>query len=528
MYIRVIDDFSGLDELRDDWAAVYAADPEAQFFLSWRWIADWLSCHTTPWFVLAAKRDEADAEYAAFLPMRLRTGFDSKHGFHNQLYFAGDGFSDYTGILTRPEFEAQVVPAFADYVKREFHWTRFRMDNLLMSEQRRRLFLAAFDKVRFDHDDIEYVDKRDGVDNGLCLSIDLPGDWDGYLATLSANNRQKIRRLLRKVDAGDDCRISLADGEAYEPALKMLLDFWRTKWAARKGPRTDEIILRNYAMLKRCAANGTLLLPVFWHGERPVAALGILVDECKRSLLFFITGRDETYGDMPAGYLLQAFSIRYAIAHGFTAYHFLKGDEAYKYLFAPAERRLRAVAVFTKNGRNLGGKLDPRGRPAMLQIALEFERDGETADAERAYRQILDLAPDDDLALYRFGRFLAKKGDHAGAKRWLTRSVELAPGGDNAWLWLARSLHSLGDDAAARKACYEVLKRRPDDDAARALMLQLGAPGSLARGPTGWPAKASQDAGGPSLSPPYEAMIGPLQQLAARSGKQSLGTKSKL
>lgn len=518
MYIRVIDDFSDFAAVRGDWDAVYAADPEAQFFLSWQWLSDWLACHKTVWFVLAAKRHETDAEYAAFLPMRMRTKFDEKLGFFNQLHFAGDGFSDYTGILTQPEFEADVVPAFAEYVKRRLNWAGFTMDNLLMSEQRRRLFLAPFDKVRFVQTDIDYLDKRHGVDNGLCLSIDLPGDWDAYLETLSANNRQKIRRLLRKVEASEDYRITLATPATFERDLRMLLHFWRIKWEPRKGERTESILGRNFAMLMRCARNGTLMLPVFWHGDRPVAALAILIDPSKKSLLFFITGRDEAYADMPAGYLLQAFSIRHAIADGFTTYDFLKGDEPYKYLFAPKARRLRAVSVATRTGRNLGGSLDPRGLPVMLQATLAFERDGQVAEAERGYRQILQLAPDDGLALYRFGRFLAKRGDHAGARGWLARSVEVAPRGENAWLWLARSLQSLGEISAARDACREVLKLQPHNEAAKALILEFNAPPKPAEILGTWPAPAK------------DAIIDPshvLQQLAAHRRPSSLASKTK-
>ena len=521
MYIRVIDDFGEFAAVRGDWDAVYAADPDAQFFLSWQWLSDWLTCHKTVWFVLAAKRHESDDAYAAFLPMRMRTQYDEKLGFFNQLHFAGDGFSDYNGVLTRPEFEAEVVPAFAEFLKREFHWARFTMDNLLMSEPRRRLFLAPFDKVRFTHTDIDYLDSRHGVDNSLCLAVDLPADWDTYLETLSANNRQKIRRLLRRVEASDDCRITLATPATVERDLRTLLHFWRIKWEPRKGERTESILGRNFVMLMKCARQGRLMLPVFWHGDRPVAALAILVDPIKRVLLFFITGRDETYGDLPAGYLLQAFAIRRAIADGFATYDFLKGDEPYKYHFAPKARRLRAVSLTTRTGRNLGGELDPRGVPAMLQATLDFEREGRGAEAERCYNQIVELAPNDGLALYRFGRFLAKQGDHAGARTLLTRSVEAAPLGENAWLWLARSLQALGETGAAREACRELLKLQPHNAAGKKLLLDLNArPKSAIATLRAWPING----------PPNEAMLDPgyvLQQLAAQRGSPPLGSKTK-
>lgn len=473
MHIDVIDQLDDFRALRPAWDEVYKADPEAQIFLSWQWLSDWLEKFRSVWFILAAKHSETDAEYVAFLPLRMLNNFDKQHGFSNELILAGAAYSDYTGILSRPEFEAKAVPAFAEYVTGKFNWARFTMDNLMISDRRRRLFLGAFDRLRFTHTPIEYKFPNDPSDHSICPAIALPADWNEYLGTLSANNRQKVRRLLRKIDAAEACRITVSDAGNFDENLTTLLDFWKVKWSASKGDKAQELAERNYWMLARCARNGTLFLPVFWHGDRPVAALATLIDAPKKSLLFFITGRDESYVEMPAGYLLHAYSIRYAIAQGFTTYDFLRGNEPYKYLFAPRERRLKAVSVVTKTGRNLAGKLDARGIPAMLESTLEFESKGESADAERGYRQILETEPDNALALYRFGRFMAGRGSHAEARELLSRSVGVEPEGDNAWLFLARSLYALGEDEAALEACRKVLEIQPQSEDAKTLIREL-------------------------------------------------------
>ncbi len=475
MHIQVIEELDQFVALRGNWDRVYEADPEAQFFLSWQWLFDWLTMHPTVWFVLAAKRHESEADFGAFLPVRMRTEFDPEHGFSNVLYLAGDGFSDYAGVLSRPEFEAEAVPALAEYVKRKLSWARFTMDNLTMSDRRRRLLLRPFDKTRFSHRAIVYKDPGERVDHGVCLSIELPGSWDVYLGGLSGNNRQKIRRLLRRTDAAADVRITVAGPDDVDQYLTILLEFWKTKWTPSKGlAKADEIALRNHLMLARCAENGTLFLPVFWHGERPVAALASLVDACKKSLLFFIAGRDENYREMPAGYLLHAYSIRHAIAKGFTTYDFLKGDEPYKYLFAPQrERRQKPLTVATRTGRNLGGRLDLRGLPQMLEMTLEFHQQGAAADAERGYRQILELAPDHALALFRLGRLMAETGAYAEAKKLLSNAVEIEPDGDNIWVWLARSLQALGEDQVALAACRQAVRLHPQNQEARELVVEL-------------------------------------------------------
>lgn len=475
MHIDVITEFNDFSDLRANWERVYDADPEAHFFLSWQWLADWLTVHRTVWFVLAAKRQQTDADYIAFLPLRLRTDFDKKDGFYNELFFAGDGFSDYAGVLTTPEAETEAVPALAEFVKRRLNWARFKMDNLTMSDRRRRPFLRTFDKLRFVHTPIEYQNPGDPTNHTICPAIRLPGSWDDYLQTLSSGNRQKIRRLLRRVDAAKDCRITSTPIDRFDQHLKILLDLWKIKWAPSKGEeRASNLATLNYDMLSRCAANGTLFLPVFWQRERPVAAVAILVDPRKRSLLFFIAGRDESYRDMPAGYLLHAYSIRHGIAHGFTSYDFLKGNEPYKFLFAPQMvRQQNAVSVAARTGRNIGGRLDPRGLPAMLGMTLEFESQDDPADAELGYRQILELAPDHALALYRYGRLTAERGAYAKAEELLARSVAIEPDGDNAWLWLGKSRQALGQPEPALAAYREVVKRQPLNREAKELILAL-------------------------------------------------------
>jgi len=500
MHVDVIEEFGALEEVRGDWEAVYAADPEASLFMSWRWIADCLATHRTVWLVLAAKPTQADDRYVAFLPLRMRVHFDKERGFFNELYLAGGGYSDHAGLLVHPDFEAAAVSAFTDHLRKKLNWARLTLANLWISERRRRLFLSAFDELRFTHKDINYVDEITKTDNNICPSIALPSDWDAYLAGLSANNRQKIRRWLRKVDASEEYDITLADdAETCARDIDALLGLWKTKWAGRKGAKAESIVRRNRAMLTRCAENGTLFLPVFRHGDRPVAALGVLVDHAKKAMLFFIAGRDETFDAAPAGYLLHAYSIRHAITKGFATYDFLLGNEPYKYVFASQERRLRACSVATRSGRNLGGAPDPRGLEAMRDVVLDLERKNEVATAESACRQILAMQPNDALTLYRLGRLLAARGDHAEAAPLFSRSVAVEPEGGNAWLKLALSLHALGDDAGALKACREAVRLQPTNEDARRLILQLALPAQRTSATTRlWP-----DVGEGGLAPDW-------------------------
>jgi hypothetical protein len=120
---------------------------------------------------------------------------------------AGNFAADYTGILSVPAVEHRVIPAFARCIK-QMNWARLNLECIRISEPRLRLLLAHFPKANFQVDETGRM--NDNINNNLCPFAQLPGDWDAYLDTLSANTRQKIRRLLRLLDTSDEYRITYA------------------------------------------------------------------------------------------------------------------------------------------------------------------------------------------------------------------------------------------------------------------------------------------------------------------------------
>jgi hypothetical protein len=61
---------------------------------------------------------------------------------------------------------------------------------------------------------------------------------------------------------------------------------------------------------------------------------------------------------------------------------FLRGNEPYKYSFGCKERQIHSIVLETKSGRNLGGRIDPKCIPDLLNQATELHRKAQSADAE--------------------------------------------------------------------------------------------------------------------------------------------------
>jgi tetratricopeptide (TPR) repeat protein len=460
MRVDVIADVKALAAARAEWDGVYAADPEAQFFLSWTWIAKWLAALNRSWFVLAARADGEGSPYVAFLPLWIATKEHKAGGFYNDVQLGGNYSADYTGFICRPEREGEAIPAFAQYLQ-QLNWAHLRLEFLRASEHRTALFMQAFPARAFGVGEIDRLGK-DNVDNSRCLFAPLSTDWDTYLdGRLSANSRQKMRRLLRRIDDSAEFRITHADRGSLERDIGILMQFWSARWGAEKGAQLNGIVQNYRLMLRHTFDAGALFLPMLWQGERPLAGLAILVDAVKKSFLFFTAGRDETFDDLPAGLALHAHSIRHAIRNGFVVYDFLRGNETYKYSFGVEERRVTSFVLTTKDEKNLGGRLHGSGLRFALDRSLEHHRAGRSLQAELGFRQVLDLEPGNADALCGLGQILAKRGEHPRAIALLRAYVAARPEAVNGWFWLGRSLRACGEFSQAAGAYCEGIQRQP-------------------------------------------------------------------
>jgi len=461
--IDVIEEPDAFAALKANWNAVYDADPTAQLFLSWDWLLGWLPQLQGSWLILAARQDKPSGEpYCAFLPLRIETRLSEGGVFVNDFKMAGNHAADYTGLIALPSAEARAVAAFGRFLK-QMHWARLHLDNFRASRPRLDLLLAHFPKAGFATTEVDRVDKVDGIDLNTCPYVDLPSDWESYLAGLSTNARQKIRRLLRLADdGGSEFRITHATQDTVARDLDVLLRFWALKWGQRKGNKLAGLVRSNRDMLLRSFERGLLFLPVLWQGDRPLAALATLVDLRRRTLLFYMTGRDETFDGPSPGLMLHGHSIRHAIANGFTRYDFLRGDEDYKYSFGAREARIATFIVATRDGRNNGHLIEPRALPVVLKQATAMHQAGKLNEAQRGYQQVLASAPRHPDALHRLGQLLTARGQHLEAMRIFRQLCRARPEATKAWLSLAQACEAAGRYREAVNAYRELVARAPD------------------------------------------------------------------
>ncbi len=447
MHVDVIRSRDGLLRVRSSWEAVYQADPEAQLYMSWTWIAGWFEKLGCQWIVLAAKTTPS-SDYTGFFPLQLRTEPNRDSTFRNELRTGGGYFAGYTGFICDPRFEQDVIRAFADHTKR-LNWSRLHLENIFASPERLTLFLNEFPQPGFITEKIQRPDDGDGIDHDIYVYVNLPGSWDAFLyERLDAKARRNARAALRQAE-DDDYRITTPKPETIDEDIEALLKFWELQWAAklaaRYNPRLPHGMMANFRnMLRCCFADNALYLPILWQGDKRIGIQASLIDWKSKSLISLLNGRDLNVRRPPPGFVLHLQCVRWGIENGFKVYDLQTGDFPYKYDFGGIERRVECLRINTPDARNPQGKLEPLSLPVVLDRALRMEKDGNLAGAAIACRQILEADQ-----------------RHADASRLLKRLKGSPNHKTPIDLTTAKILHQRGRIAEAEKAYRAILESEP-------------------------------------------------------------------
>ncbi len=100
-------------------------------------------------------------------------------------------------------------------------------------------------------------------------------------------------------------------------------------------------------------------------------------------------------------------------------------------------------------------EISPSHVPARLQIAYEFLKRGNAAQARRPAEEAVALAPEQFAAHLALGQVLLDTNDVAGAVRELEAAVARAPGSPQTYFMLARAYARAGRTAEAERARAE-------------------------------------------------------------------------
>jgi CelD/BcsL family acetyltransferase involved in cellulose biosynthesis len=338
--------FDEMAAYADDWDRLAGGMP----FRGWTWLSHWWR-HYGP-------ANEAEAARTRLATLCVFDGdalvgvapwYVERSAMHGRVLRplgSGEVCSEYLGILCDPGREEAVLDSLADYL----------VKNAAGKEP---------GAVRWDLLDLDTVDPEDRETPALierlagsgclihkrpamsCWRLELPTSWESYIAAASRNLRRHVRRLERDLLSTDRVALHAATRLAQLPeAMDILVDLHqrRRKALGDAGCFASPRFLAFYRdVVPEMLCHGQVQFYWLELDGQPVAAEFQLVGN--GVLYQYQSGVDPAAMTHQPGKLIYVAILRRAIAEGYRAFDFLRGDEPYKAHFGARARPMHAFRI---------------------------------------------------------------------------------------------------------------------------------------------------------------------------------------
>lgn len=167
--------------------------------------------------------------------------------------------------------------------------------------------------------------------------IQLPADWETYLANLDKKQRHEVRRKIRRLEETEpSARWYIvqpgADIAAESDAFLQLMAFDPQKEAFLSASMRQTM----KAIIQSAFAEGYLQLTFLEIGGKKAAAY--LNFDMLNRLWVYNSGIDPQFYSLSAGWVLLAYLLQWSIENRRTEFDFMRGNEDYKYRFGAIDR----------------------------------------------------------------------------------------------------------------------------------------------------------------------------------------------
>jgi CelD/BcsL family acetyltransferase involved in cellulose biosynthesis len=335
--VERIDDVAQLSRLVTAWDELIDAHIPGAVFRSTAWLLPWWE-HFGSGKKLSVYTVRAGARLLGLLPAyRIETTFGGQ-----RLRLLGDEMvcSDYLGVVARPaelKMVSNVIARALVHEESDVALNGLSDDEPLVLALAHAAQAAGATFSRYHY--------------AFCPIIPIPtnGAFDAWLRQRPSGSGAHLLRQRRRLERQTGFRLeTLTDECGISERLPLLWNLHRARWAAkgRQGAISDPRLERFHAGVAReLARRGWARLFVLYVDGAPRAALyGFQRDG---RFAYYQSGSDPTWGRWSVGTAVLGLAIEDAFARGLREFDFLRGDEAYKHMFASSRRglvRLRVVS----------------------------------------------------------------------------------------------------------------------------------------------------------------------------------------
>jgi CelD/BcsL family acetyltransferase involved in cellulose biosynthesis len=309
MDVDQIETTDGLIALRDEWASLWSKAPDVTPFQHPDWLTSWWITLGTGTLRVTTLREQG--RLVGLLPLFQTNGRGA---------FLGVGVTDYLDVLLHPECSQEDLRASLR------GWT-CELDCLRESSP----MLRVGGQVCASH---------------ISPVLALPGSIEVFERTLSSQFRKHLRQAETALRRLGDVTVEVATPHNYAEALDVLFQLHRKRWSVRndRGVMYESGVQQfHHRIAAAWSALGMLRLYTMSVAAFPASSLYALASGTE--FYFYIGGFDPEFARASPGSLLILHAIRDAIAAGCTAFHFLRGNETYKYRWNATDRQLWRVSI---------------------------------------------------------------------------------------------------------------------------------------------------------------------------------------
>ncbi|HEX5416197.1 MAG TPA: GNAT family N-acetyltransferase [Chloroflexota bacterium] len=295
--------------LKTSWETLLANCPCNTIFLTWDWQDLWW--RTIGEGELNLLTVQAGDEVVGIAPLVCQ---DGRWGFAG-----GVEVADFLDVIASPSHREGVARAVLEFFQRSGSPVELR--NLRPASLGATLLQSAAPAFQLTPSlEPEDVSPR----------IELTGDWDSYLHTLSKKDRHELRRKTRRlVGAGEVRWFYVTDPATRDADVSDFLRLHRLSAESKAAFMTAEMEHFFRALVDEFVPRG--LLRLYFLEVDGVRVASVILFDYEGEFLLYNSGYDPAYAHLSVGLLLKAFCIKDAIDEGRRVFDFLQGDESYKY-----------------------------------------------------------------------------------------------------------------------------------------------------------------------------------------------------
>ena len=324
-------------QLAAEWNRIHEAAAESSPFTAWAWQYEWWRVYGVgrELTILTARRD---GELCGVLPLYVETqktlGLPVRVA--RLIGSGGDTYPDDLGPFFAPGSESEAREALIAEALASTEWDVLSLEDM---DSRLPFGKAVADTAqhrasRVGHEPIVY--------------IDLPADWEAYLASLSRNRRSKIRSQRKKLHRETKARFHVwSDAGSIDAAFDRFVALhhkrWRSTGQESESFQTPEYLDFHRSVVRSALLRGALRLYTLEINGAPAAMLYGL--RFRRSVFIVQSAMDPDLSALRPGLVLLGHAIQHAIEEGNVIFDFLRGEHSYKDHLAGGERETEIVTA---------------------------------------------------------------------------------------------------------------------------------------------------------------------------------------